>query len=438
MWLLRCLTYFFALFTLSLGACDSAPSVESSHVGPAYLEANDEFGFSIAVSGDTMVVGAPGESSSARGVGGDPLNNEAAGSGAAFVYRLIDTKWELEAYLKSSNTRFESRFGASVAISGDKILVGEPDLNTRTGAAYVFGYSDQGWVEEGFLQASNLQIGEQFGASVAIDGDVLVVGAPWERSNATGIDGDQTSNAFPGSGAVYQFRRIGSLWQQEAYIKASNTGPNDHFGQSVALTQDTLVVGANGESSSSKQINGDQGSDDAEDSGAVYVFRRSADSWQQEAYLKGADTDTDDRFGTSVSIWQNKLAVGANREGPGANNDRIHSGGAYVFVRDGTSWSEEAHLEPSIIRGSDQFGLRLSLSDDLLAVSSIGYVAGGAVYQFRRNADSWESDAYFTVPDPHSPDPTDGFGLGVALVDEVLTVGSSGWNDSKGAVYIFP
>jgi trimeric autotransporter adhesin len=181
---------------------------------------DDYFGDSVALSGDTLAVGASGEGSAAQGVGGDQANNTASDSGAVYVFQRSGTTWLQEAYLKASNT------GA----------------------------------------------GDLFGTSVALSGDTLAVGAFREDSGARGVGGDQDDNSASDSGAVYVFRRSGTVWQQEAYIKASNTGADDYFGYSVALSGDTLAVGAPYEDSAAQGVGGDQTDNTASDSGAVYIF----------------------------------------------------------------------------------------------------------------------------------------------------------------------
>ncbi|MDT8438116.1 MAG: FG-GAP repeat protein [Wenzhouxiangellaceae bacterium] len=323
--------------------------LKASNTGPG-----DEFGFSVALSGDTLVVGARGEDSNATGVNGDQVNNEATTSGAAYVFvRDGSGIWSQQAYLKASNTDALDQFGSSVAVSGDTLVVGAPDEDSRdsfqrnnaflsAGAAYVFVREGSGaWSQQAYLKASNADADDQFGESVAVSGDTVVVGARGEDSNATGVNGDQVNNEATTAGAAYVFVRDGSgIWSQQAYLKPSNTDANDQFGFSVALSGDTLVVGARGEDSNTTGIDGDQGNNAANDSGAAYVFvREGSGAWSQQAYLKASNTGASDRFGESVSISGDTVVVGALFEdsnttgvdGDQGNNAANDSGAAYVF-----------------------------------------------------------------------------------------------------------
>jgi trimeric autotransporter adhesin len=198
----------------------AAPIAQYAYGKASNTGKNDQFGVSVALSGDTLAVGAWAEDSVAKGVDGDQTNNGAVNSGAVYVFRRTGTAWKQEAYLKASNT------GA----------------------------------------------GDQFGWSVALSGDTLAVSASFEDSAAAGVDGNQNDNSSNGSGAAYVFHRMGTSWQQEAYVKASNTGAGDEFGWSVALSGDTLAVGVMSEDSAAKGVGGDQAGNGAAESGAVYVF----------------------------------------------------------------------------------------------------------------------------------------------------------------------
>ncbi|MBA3456696.1 MAG: cadherin-like beta sandwich domain-containing protein [Deltaproteobacteria bacterium] len=258
-----------------------------------YLKASntegfDNFGVSVALSGDTLAVGASGESSSATGVGGDQADNAALDSGAVYAFTRTGSAWSQQAYLKASNTGVFDEFGWSIAVSGDTLAVGASGEDSSatgvdgnqadntaggSGAAYVFTRTGPAWSQRAYLKASNTEGGDLFGRSVALSGNTLVVVASLESSNATGIDGNQADNTAGGSGAAYVFTRAGPAWSQQAYLKASNTDTGDSFGRAIALSGDALVVGAQSEGSSATGVGGDQADNAAVQSGAGYVFR---------------------------------------------------------------------------------------------------------------------------------------------------------------------
>jgi hypothetical protein len=194
-------------------------------------------------------------------------------------------------------------------------------------------------VQQTYIKASNSDAHDWFGESVALDGDTLIIGAEWESSCTTGINGDQNNNNCLGAGAVYVFKRSGNTWAQEAYIKASNSDAGDFFGRSVALDGDTLIISAEWESSCATGINGDQNSNDCQRAGAVYVFKRNENTWSQEAYIKASNSDVNDLFGISVALDGDTLVVGAPGEdscatginGDQDNNDCFYAGAVYVY-----------------------------------------------------------------------------------------------------------
>jgi len=263
---------------------------QQAYLKASNTDASDFFGFSVAVSGDTVVVGAPGEASNATGVDGNQGDNSAFIAGAAYVFvRDGSGNWAQQAYLKASNTNVGDFFGDSVAVSGDTVVVGadgedsnatgvdgDPSDNSASsaGAAYVFVRDGSGnWAQQAYLKASNTDAGDNFGTSVAVSGDTVVVGALFEDGNATGVDGDQGDNSATSAGAAYVFVRDGSgTWSQQAYLKASNTDGGDNFGTSLAVSGDTVVVGANFEASNATGVDGDQGDNSADAAGAAYVF----------------------------------------------------------------------------------------------------------------------------------------------------------------------
>ncbi len=345
---------------------DSAPESGAAYVfvrsgtswtQQAYLkasnaEAGDQFGYSVAVSGDTVVVGARGESSAAIGVDGNPIDNTAPFSGAAYVFVRSGTSWIQQAYLKASNTEAGDQFGHSVMVSGDTIVVGAPGEDSSVdgdqgnnsawlaGAAYVFVRSGTDWIQQAYLKASTTGWFDNFGYSVAVSGDTVVVGARGESSAAIGVDGDQSDDSAPESGAAYVFVRGEAGWTQQAYLKASNTGEGDWFGHRVAVSGDTVVVGARYEASVATGVDGDQSDDSAPESGAAYVFVRGETGWTQQAYLKASNMEDYDLFGWSVAVSGDTIVVGADGEASAAtgvngnqsNNSASSSGAAYVFL----------------------------------------------------------------------------------------------------------
>jgi len=324
--------------------------------------ASDLFGYSVAIDGNTIVIGAIQESSAATGVNGDQNDNSLTASGAAYVFIRSGTNWSQQAYLKASNTGFNDTFGRAVAVSGNTIVVGADqedssatgvngannNLAAEAGAAYVFVRSETNWTQQAYLKASNTSTGALFGHSTAISGETIVVGAYQESSGGTGVDSVPVYGAATNSGAAYVFSRSGTHWVQEAYLKPSNTkgviegnrfDRGERFGSSAAIDTDTIVVGAQGEESDATGINGDQSNRNATNSGAAYVFIRTTTGWVQQAYIKASNTGADDRFGFSVSVSRDTLVAGAFKEDSNAlgvngnqNNESLtDSGAAYVF-----------------------------------------------------------------------------------------------------------
>ncbi|HEX3760051.1 MAG TPA: FG-GAP repeat protein, partial [Kofleriaceae bacterium] len=244
---------------------------------------NDQLGFSVALSGNTLAVGASGEASASA----DPTDNNAAAAGAVYVFVRTGTTWVQQAYLKASNIGAGDGFGSSVSLSGDTLAVGAPGEDSATisppddnaqdaGAVYVFLRRDTTWTQQAYLKAMTVGAGDQFGRVVSLSGDSVAVAAPGEDSATT----DPADNAASGAGAVYVFTRRGATWSQEAYLKASNPEKDDAFGSSISLSGDTVAVGAPGEDSA-----GDPADNSAVQAGAVYVFTRTNKIWTQQAYL---------------------------------------------------------------------------------------------------------------------------------------------------------
>jgi hypothetical protein len=379
--------------------------VGSTWVQQAYLKASntdslDFFGWSVAISGNTIVVGANGEDSDARGVNSDPDNNDAPSSGAAYVFVRNGTTWSQQAYLKASNTDYADFFGEAVAISGDTIIVGAPgedstatgingDQNNNSsqdsGAAYIFVRSGISWSQQAYLKASNTDPHDKFGSSVAVSDWRVVVGAPFENSNSTQPYHGEENNDALNAGAAYIFGRHETDWSQQAYLKASNTDIGDRFGCCVDISEDTttVVVGALYEDSSDTGVNGNAGLDDAVDSGAVYVFEVGSPLpiWGQQAYIKASNTGSGDKFGSSVAISEDTIVVGASGEdnsdpcGNTDDNASESSGSVYIFAGDDPSWkyaSQTNYLKGFNFDPFDYFGEPVAVSGCQILIGAHG------------------------------------------------------------------
>jgi len=388
-------------------------------------DADDRFGTSVAISGDLIVVGAPEEDSNATGVSGNPLNNAASQSGAAFVYRRSGGVWLFEAYLKPSNTVNGSvrKFGKAVAIDGTTIAVGAPEedgsesgvnqseiaippFGADSGAAYVFVRNGTTWTQQAYLKGFASDTGDQFGGALDIDGDLLAVGARHEDGNGAGTSGNPTNDAVNSSGAVFTFVRNGTTWSADAYIKASNREAGDEFGSSVALDGNLLAVTARFEDSLAGGVDGNQLDNSGLTVGAVYVFAREGGTWTQEAYIKASNPETDDIFGEALALHDGLLVVGAPFEDSAAagldaaqGNGGFNVGAAYLYTRVDGVWFHSRYMKASNARNSGLFGSGVGISPLGIVVAgagdnsgstgingsqgSIGNFAGhGAVYTF--------------------------------------------------------
>ncbi len=356
------------------------PIAQQAYLKASNSEALDRFGDSVAVSGDTAVIGAFAECSNATGVNGDGTNNSAPSSGAAYVFTRSGSTWSQQAYLKASNSEANYAFGRSVAVSGDTIVIGAPTEASNalsSGAAYVFTRSGSTWSQQAYLKASNPG-SDYFGSSVAVSGDTAIIGAHQEDSNTTGVDGIQANESATDSGAAYVFTRSGTTWSQQAYLKASNSEAGDFFGYSVAVSGDTAVIGAYQEDSNASGVGGNQVDNSAAEAGAAYVFTRSGTTWSQQAYLKASNSEAGDSFGYSVAVSGDTAVIGAFFEdstatglnGDGTNNSAPDSGTAYVFTRSGTTWTQQAYLKASNSEAGDLFGCSVAVSGDTAIIGA--------------------------------------------------------------------
>jgi hypothetical protein len=491
------------------------------HMGDHFGNGGTLLGDSVALSGDglTMAVGAPNESSGSKGINGNQNDTSVYSAGAVYVFSRPNDKgpWKQQAYVKASNPQNDAEFGHVVVLSEDgntmavsayfeasaaKGINGNQNDTSipQAGAVYVFTRRGGTWTQQAYVKASNtgeagtagnFGEGDQFGFSLSIsdDGNTIAVGANAEDSKATGIDGDQNDNSAQSAGAVYVFARSGMTWTQQAYVKPAVTPPNAQFGYSVALSANgnTLAVGSFDEPSASRTINGPydarrQGPGGG-GSGAVFVFVRSGATWTQQAYMKAANGENGDSMGVATAISddgntvvsgildEDCSAAGVNPKEPCDSDvkDDTSIGAVAVFVRNGTTWVQQAFIKASNPGKEDWFGSRLDLSGDgntmvvaaQLEDSAAQGIDGkqdddsaqeaGAAYLFTRSGTSWTQRAYIKGSNNEA---FDEFGSAVAVNKDGRTfaIGARGEDSNargvdgnqaensmkeSGAVYVF-
>lgn len=452
-------------------------------------------GNALAISGDgnTIAVGAPHESSAARGINGNQDDNSLYNAGAVYVYVRRGDTWSQQAYLKASNPGRSDLFGLSLSLSrdGNTLAVAAPweasaatgvnanqddDSIPQAGAVYVFTRIADRWSQQAYLKASNSGRkgigddieGDQFGFSIALsaDGDTLAAGAISEDSAATGVGGVQSDDSAAAAGAVYVFSRIAGMWTQQAYLKSRNSEAGDLFGYGVSLSADgsALAVAAYDEDGGGKGVN-PVDNNDSSGTGAIYAFNRQGAVWTQSGYLKGSRSQRNDALGYAVAISDDGRTIAGGTAEESCLNGGVNPsdcdidtfpehiaagsvGAVYVWVRQGDTWAEQAFIKASNPDLEDWFAVRLALSGDgdtlLVGAPMEDSVArgvngredddsaddAGAAYLFTRRGVSWSQSAYLKASNTES---FDEFGSSVAISGDGRTMVVGARMESGGA-----
>jgi hypothetical protein len=352
---------------------------------------NDQFGYSVSISGDVAVIGAPFDD----GAGVD--------SGAAYVFVRDGDTWTESQKLNASDSAAGDTFASSVSISGDTLVVGawgNDDAGSNSGSAYVFVRGENSWIQQQKLTANDGSSDDFFGASVAISEDTLVVGAFLDSAPAQR------------SGSAYVFVRNGVTWTQEQKLVAFDGAVGDWFGYAVAISGETAVVGVYSD-------------DDAgAESGSAYVFVRNGTVWTTQQKLTASDAATDDWFGYSVAIDDDTLVVGAPFD---EDTEVSNSGSAYVFTRDGGIWSEQQKLTVEYPWLDDHLGFSVAVDGDTAVIGAplkdlyLSNYRSGVAYVFARDSEQWSQQQQNVA----APGVLGGmFGYSVAISGETAMAGA--------------
>lgn len=322
---------------------------QQAHLTPADSHLGQEFGRSIAVDGDTLVIGAS--------------RDQAAGvwAGAVYVYVRSGTAWSLQTKLVPSDLTQGNFLGRAVAIEGDTLVAGAPGQSS--GAVYVFVRQGTSWTQQAKLTtASGVSLG--LGGSVDLDGDTVIAGAT--GANVLGS----------ASGAAHVYVRNGAAWSHQQTLTASDGDANDLFGWSVAIDGERAMVGAYM---------------DTFDTGKAYVFARNGANWSEQAVLTASNAQIGAHFGMDVDIDEDTAIVGAYYASP---SNVVRAGSAYVYVRQGVAWQEQAVLVASDLDVTDQFGAAVALKGEVAVIGANGddhgaTTAAGSAYVFGRAGSAW-------------------------------------------------
>ncbi|UCD75146.1 MAG: hypothetical protein JSV91_15355, partial [Phycisphaerales bacterium] len=383
---------------------DRAFSYETARLFASDGAEMDAFGWSVAVSGNTAVIGAVWD------------DDNGTDSGSAYVFRFDGADWCQQQELLPSDGKEYDWFGCSVDISGDVIVIGAKytdDQGADSGAAYVFRLDDPDWVEEAKLLASDGAAELWFGYTVAISGDAVLIGAPRDDDCGTW------------SGSAYVFRFDGSSWFEQQKLLAADGTAYDWFARAVDISGDAAVIGAHWDD--------DHGSG----SGSAYVYRFDGASWVQEQKLLDSEGAPYEWFGRAVAVDGDVAVVGAYRDG----TNGLESGSACVYRYDGSAWSQSQKLLASDGAEADFFGYSVAVGGDVIVIGADGDDdAGpfsGSAYLFRFNGSSWSQQRKLLASDGA---PADHLGYSVAIAGDLALIGAYGNDDlgeKSGSAYVF-
>jgi hypothetical protein len=416
----------------------------------ASIESNDQYGYSVSISGTLAVIGAPR----------DDDNGE--NSGAAYVFKKVMGSWVFEEKIISTDGSEYDQFGSHVRISGSEIFVGAKGYDstkTNAGSVYVYQNTKNKWSQTNQIFIPDPISEDEFGSFLGVSAGKLIVGSNrgtvysfnsmksnWAFSEKLTVEAGSTYDRFGNSVSIFgDFAAVGSYkdddngpnsgsvyiyeyttlkgWVQKVIIHASDATGHDYFGSSVHLSENRLIVGA--ENADNNEFS----------SGAVYVFDLENNVWSQTTKLTGDNFSSADNYGASVSYSNNHILVGASGE-------NSQEGSVYIYELVNNMWQFGSKLQPTEGRTNGHFGTSVSLSGNLALIGASGEEAGlnsgGAAYIFENTNDEWSFKQRLVEL---SSDSRERFGNSVSLSGDRALIGASqadlnGINNS-GAAYIF-
>jgi LPXTG-site transpeptidase (sortase) family protein len=394
-------------------------AVQQSVLTASNPQALDEFGWSVAISGNTAVIGV-------RNADPDSGDGPLSGAGMAYIFVRSGTSWIEEARLVAKDAEQGDTFGGSVAIDGNTVVIGAPgsdiEDNVSAGAAYVFVREGITWKQKTKLVASDPDDDDAFGVSVAIDGNTIAVGAD-----------SKDFTPLVDTGAVYIYILQDNAWDQKAKLIPTDANLGNFFGTSVALSGSRLVVGA----TEANPI-------DIYGPGAAYVFSGRGNKWVQEARLSAEEGKSGDFFGTSVAISGSLIVVGAPFSDPKVGDvHATNAGAAYVFKQKSDSWEQRAELIASDPVSFAEFGQSVAVEAGTISVGAegatqSGYTEAGSVYLFALIAQEWTFQSKIMADYIKEGG---NFGKSVALSNNEIVVGATGMSPDNlvraGQSFIF-
>lgn len=363
----------------------------------------DNFGVSARISGNYAIIGASLDD-----------NGNKADQGAAYIFERRGGSWSEQAKLTAADGAAGDKFGSSVSIDGDYAIVGAPKGSGGyflQGAAYVFVRIGATWVQQAKLNSADGVIGESFGTSVSINGDYAIVGNP----NAT--------ITYANDGAAYVFVRSGSNWLQQAKLSYFGSQYNDNFGNSVSIFGNYAIVGAPFFDWT------------LANQGGVFVFLRTGTTWAWQMRITAVDGGADDHFGAAVSLNNDYAIIGA----PGDDGAYTDQGSAYIYLRNGTTWSKQEKMYANDNQLNANYGNSVDIEGEYAIVGAIYQNVAGSPYHvqegaaeiYRRTGISW---GLLRVVKDGSGQAMGFFGSAVGVSGFNYIIGAIGKNNGKGEV----